>query len=192
MNWLDVVLVLIIGFCVFSSFRKGLVRQALGMVTVVAALLAGFWLYSTGGSYFESWTSSRQVADFLGFVLVFVGVLVLGGLVGFVMGKFLKVTGLSVVDRLMGAVIGLVEGGLVSVALLMAMMAFSTGDHPPSAVVHSRVAPYVLVASRGAAALAPHGLKTGFRTRYSQVKAVWARTVEKGTGGVNEAQQENK
>lgn len=192
MNWLDVVLLLIIGYCVFSSFRKGMVRQALGVVTVVTALLAGFWLYGTAGSYLASWTSSRHVADFLGFVLVFVGVLVLGGLVGFVMGKFLKVTGLSVVDRLLGAVIGLVEGGLVSVALLTAMMAFSTGEGPPSAVVHSRVAPYVLVGARGAAALAPHGLKTGFRTRYSQVKAVWARTVEKGTGGVSEAQQEIK
>jgi hypothetical protein len=50
----------------------------------------------------------------------------------------------------------------------------------------------VLVGARGAATLAPHGLKTGFHTRYSQVKAVWARTVEKGTGGVDEAQQEKK
>ena len=71
--------------------------------------------------------SSRGLANFAGFLLVFCGVLLAGHLVSYVVGKFLKVTGLSIFDHLLGAVFGALRGLLISVALIMAIMAFSQG-----------------------------------------------------------------
>jgi hypothetical protein len=62
----------------------------------------------------------------------------------------------------------------------MGVMAFSRGDKPPEAIVNSRMAPYVVDAARGFAAMAPHDLKEGFRRTYAQVKAAWSAAVEKG------------
>ena len=92
----------------------------------------------------------------------------------------MKVAGLSFVDRLLGAGFGVVRGLLISIALVLALLAFTPGKSPPNAVVHSRVAPYVIDAARVCAAVAPHELKDGFRKSYEQVKTIWGNALKKG------------
>jgi uncharacterized membrane protein required for colicin V production len=65
------------------------------------------------------------------------------------------VTGLSIVDHLLGAGFGLLRGLLVAVAFVMGVMAFSKDGTPPRAIEESRVAPYVSQAARVFAAMAP-------------------------------------
>ena len=108
--------------------------------------------------------------------------MLLGSLLSFVLGKVLKVTGLSIVDHLLGAAFGALRGTLVAIVLIMAIMAFSSGDKPPDSVVHSRVAPYVAHASHVVASVAPHELREGFRKTYDQVKQAWGEMVGKGLG----------
>ena len=71
--------------------------------------------------------SSRSTANFCGFVVVFVGVMLLGSLIGFTLSKMLRVTGLSFFDRLLGAVFGILRGVLMAAALVMALLAFAPG-----------------------------------------------------------------
>ena len=68
----------------------------------------------------------------------------------------------------------------------MAIMAFSAGDKPPSSVVNSRTAPYMVDAARAFAAMAPHELKDGFRKTYGQVKSAWGKALEEGIRGNSE------
>jgi membrane protein required for colicin V production len=184
MNWLDIVLLIILAASIFSSFRNGLTREIVGLVAVVLALVIGSWFYSLVGGYLLPYVSSRGIANFLGFILVFVAVLMLGSLVSFIIGKFLKLTGLSIVDHLLGAVFGAIRGVLISVALVMAMMAFAVPGHAPQSVVNSRVAPYVVDAARVCAAMAPYELKEGFHKTYAQVKTAWAGAVKQGIQGL--------
>jgi membrane protein required for colicin V production len=180
MNWLDVVVLAILAASVVLSFRKGLAREVIGLASVVLAILLGIWFYGTAGSFLLPYLSSRGLANFAGFLLVFGGVMLVGHLVSYTVGKFLKVTGLSIFNHLLGAVFGGVRGLLISVALIMAIMAFSQGDKPPSSVVNSRTAPYVVDAARAVAALAPHELKDGFRKTYDQVKTAWGKALGEG------------
>jgi membrane protein required for colicin V production len=180
MNWLDVILLLILAACVIGSFRKGLSRSVIHLVSVVLAILLGAWFYGTAASYIEPYLSSRTAANLGGFLLVFCAVLLLGGIVSWIVGKFLRVTGLSFVDHLLGAGFGLLRGTLVAVALIMGVMAFSKDDKPPQAVTESRLAPYVSQAARVFAAMAPRDLKEGFRKTYSQAKDVWSHTKKNG------------
>ena len=179
MNWLDAVLVLILAFSAVAGLRKGLSRQIVGLVSVVAAILVGLWTYGLVGGALEPYVSSRGLANFLGFALVFCGVLILGSLVGFVIHRFLKFTGLSFFDRVLGGGFGLVRGALISVALVLGIMAFSAEGKPPDSVVRSRVAPYAVGAARVLAAMAPHELREGFRKTYADVKSAWTRGIEK-------------
>jgi membrane protein required for colicin V production len=180
MNWLDVVLLAILAASVAMSFRKGLSREVIGLASVVLAIVLGIWFYGAAGAWLIPYLSSRALANFAGFLLVFCGVMLVGHLVSYIVGRFLKVTGLSIFDHLLGAVFGAVRGILISVALIMAIMAFSQGDKPPSSVVNSRTAPYVVDAARAFAALAPHELKEGFRKTYDQVKTAWGKALEEG------------
>jgi membrane protein required for colicin V production len=195
MNWLDVVLALILLASGAAGLRRGFSRQIIGLVTGVLALVLGIWFYGTVGYYLLPYASSPTVANAGGFVIVFCGVMVLGSLVSFAAGRVLKVTGLSVFDHLLGAGFGLLRGLLFAVAIVMAVMAFSRGNEPPEAIVHSRMAPYVVDAARVFASIAPHDLKEGFRKSYAQVKSAWSDALQKGirklpTGEMNKHERE--
>jgi membrane protein required for colicin V production len=179
MNWLDAVLLIVLAISVATSFRKGLSREVIGLAAVVLALLLGIWFYGTAGSFLIPYVSSRGVANLAGFFIVFFGVMTLGSLIGYVMGRFLRVTGLRFIDHLLGAGFGVLRGLLVSVALVTGIMAFATdAEHPPQAIVNSRLAPYVVDGSRVIVGMAPHELKEGFRKSYGQVKEAWEKALE--------------
>jgi membrane protein required for colicin V production len=180
MNWLDFVLAIILLACIVGGFRRGLSRQVIGLAAGVLALVLGIWLYGTVGFHLMPYVSSRTAANASGFAIVFCGVMLMGALVSYVVGKFLAVTGLSVVDHLLGAGLGLLRGLVYSIAIIMGAMAFSHGAKPPEAIVDSRLAPYVVDASRVFAAMAPHELREGFRKTYEQVKSAWSDALEKG------------
>lgn len=179
MNWLDIVLLVILAASVVSSLRKGLTREIIGLVSVVLGLLLGTWFYGMAGAFLLPYVSSKAIAHFIGFILVFVSVIVLGAIVSALVGRLLKITGLSILDHLLGAGFGAVRGILICVALVMAIMAFTPGVGPPASVVHSRVAPYTVDAARICAAAAPYELKEGYRRSYAQVKKAWAGAMEK-------------
>jgi membrane protein required for colicin V production len=101
---------------------------------------------------------SPRTANLLGFVLVIIAVLLLGSLIGWIVSRFLRTIGLSFFDRLLGAVFGFARGLLITIAVLTAVMAFgprADNNPTPEAVVHSRIAPWVLEASRWFVAIAP-------------------------------------
>jgi membrane protein required for colicin V production len=180
MNWLDFVLALIIAASIVAGFRRGFSRQIIGLVSGVLALVMGIWFYGTVGFYLLPYASNRTMANAGGFAVVFCGVLLLGAMVSYVVDRFLTVTGLSIVDHVLGAGFGLLRGLVFAIAIIMGVMAFSRSERPPEAIVNSRMAPYVVDAARVVAAMAPHELKEGFRRTYAQVKAAWSDALDKG------------
>src|SRR5579871_6054056 len=135
MNWLDVALGLILLVSIVTSFRKGLAREVIALVSVVTAILLGHWLYGFVGAHLLPYLSSPAVAHLAGFAVVICGVLLLGSLVSLAVGKFLKVTGLSFVDHLLGAGFGVMRGILISAALVLGIMAFAQGEQAPDSIV---------------------------------------------------------
>jgi membrane protein required for colicin V production len=176
MNWLDGVIAVMMLLSIIFSVQKGFSREVIGLVAAFFGLILGSWFYGVAGAWLEPYVSSIRVAHFLGFLLVFVGVLIAGGLLGWIVSRFLKNVGLSWVDRAMGAAFGIVRGLVLSVALVMILVAFAPGSTeaaPPQAVVHSHLAPYVIGASKVLTQLAPHDLKDDFQKRYDEVKRAW-------------------
>lgn len=192
MNWLDVVLALILAASVVTSFRKGFSRELIGLTSVVIGLFAGSWFYGLAGSLLAPYLNSKTAANFAGFFLVFFAVVLLGSIVSLLVGRFLKFTGLSFFDRLLGAAFGLLRGALIGVAIVMGMMAFSPSDRPAKAVVESHIAPYLVDVARIAAAAAPHELKEGFRKTYAQVKDAWGKALEHRVKGLPDKKAENE
>lgn len=174
MNWLDYILIAILLCSVIMSARRGFSREIIGLAAALFALVLGMWFYGLAGSFVQPYVSSPRVANLIGFLLVVFAVLIVGGIIGWIVNRFLRTIGLSFFDRLLGAAFGLVRGALVAMALLTAFMAFGPNVDSrtaSSSVVHSRIAPWVLGASHAFVAIAPMELKSSFRQQYAQVKS---------------------
>jgi membrane protein required for colicin V production len=175
LNWLDFLLLAILLFSMVMSARKGFSREIVGLAAACLALVLGMWFYGLAGSFLLPYVSSARIANLIGFLLVVFAVMVLGGIVGWIISRFLRTIGLSFFDRLLGAVFGLVRGLLVAIALLTAYLAFGPevdAKTVSSSVLHSRIAPYVLDASHLVVAIAPMELKASFAKQYTQVKSL--------------------
>jgi membrane protein required for colicin V production len=179
MNWLDYALCAIALGSTIAGFRRGFARTIVGMVALAAATLGSIWLYGTAASFFLDYVSHKAIASLLGFLVLFVGISVVGSIVGWLVQKALKSAGLGWLDRLMGAGVGFLQATLVAIALVMALTAFSRTPPPPS-VVQSQIAPYVIGASEVLVAVAPRELRDGFNQSYAKVKKSWNDTVGKG------------
>jgi membrane protein required for colicin V production len=178
MNWLDIVLFLILLLSTVSAFRKGFSREVIGIAAAIIGLIGGIWFYGLAGSFLLPYVSSPQIANFIGFFIVFMGCVVLGFLVNAIVRRFVKTVGLSWFDRLLGAVFGLVRGTLIGVAVITALVAFApavAADSAPVAVAESRIAPYVISGANFLVAMAPRELKDSFHSRYAQLKSFWER-----------------
>ena len=147
-------------------------------MAAIAGFLCALWFYGAAGSFLLPYVSHGRIANFIGFVVIFVAFLILGALVGKLLSVALKWVGLSWLDRLLGGAFGMVRGLVIGIALVLALLAFSPTP-PPRAVVGSRLAPYVIEAANVCAYLAPREVREGVRDSYAKVKDVWDQFLQK-------------
>ena len=175
MNWLDLLILIIIGASVVSGFSQGLVRIGVGFGSLIVAFLTASWFYGLVGNWFLDVVPSRALANLLGFTLLFMGVLILGHLLGSLLARALRVVGLSWADRLLGAAFGLFRGAVVVAVGLMIVTAFT--PKPPLVVAQSQTAPYALKGARILAAITPFEIRNGFRRSQEQLERLWRSAV---------------
>jgi len=178
LNWLDLVLILIFAASVVAGLVKGFAKEAIGLAAAITGFLCALWFYGAAGSFLLPYVSHKGIANFIGFLLIFVAFLILGALTGKLLSVMLKWAGLSWLDRLLGGVFGLVRGLVAAIALVLALLAFSPTP-PPRSVVVSRVAPYVIDAAHICAYMAPREVREGVTDSYTKVKDAWAEFLEK-------------
>jgi len=172
-NWFDVVLVLILALSAVAGLRSGFARVVVGLIATVVGFLAGFWCYRIVAATFMPWVKTATIANLLGFLVIFIGVLILGALIAAVLSRIFKWVGLSWFDHLLGGAAGFVRGVIVVAVLADVIIAFSPWS-TPSALQQSRVLPYTGAISSWLAELAPHELKDAFNEQMQNLKRYWA------------------
>jgi membrane protein required for colicin V production len=88
------------------------------------------------------------------------------------LAHFFRWIGLSWLDRTGGGVLGLLRGGLISLVIVLMITAFLPGD-PPPAMLHSRIAPYVLDGAHLLSLTTSPEMKQQFRQAYEKTKKAW-------------------
>jgi membrane protein required for colicin V production len=172
-NWIDILLVLVIGFSVLSGFTAGFARVGIGFIATVLGIFLGLWCYGIAGAYVLDYVSSRAIANLIGFFVIFIGVVLIGAVIGRLLARLFKWIGLSWLDRLLGAGFGLVRGVVIAVALVTVLLAFAPSP-PPRSVVDSKLMPYMIDASNILAALTPREVKEAFRETKEKVNKTWS------------------
>lgn len=173
MNWLDVFLLILLAVFVFEGMRQGFARLAIGMASTLFGLLLAAWFYGTAAAFLAPYLSSKALANVGGFLLIFVGVQIAGGLLGWGLAALFKWTGLSWLDRAMGALLGAVKTALVGIVLVMILTAFPIQPVPDS-IARSKSAPYLIEASHILVYLCPREVRDGFTATYDRVRDLWS------------------
>jgi membrane protein required for colicin V production len=155
-DWIIVVVVLL---SVVSAAIQGFFAEALSMAGLVIGYIVAAWRYQRLAEWFLSFLKNEWLAEIFAFLVIFFAILILFSIAGRIARKLMKKVGLSGFDRFLGALLGLVKGGLVVAVVLMGMTAFT----PTSKMLeNSELAPYFLVVGRAAIWVAPVALRARF------------------------------
>jgi len=166
-NWLDYILAAIVVLSILRAMMRGFVRELISLAAVVVGLGVAAFGYPRAALWFDDLTKSHEIALGLGFLVLFIGTLIVGAVIGAIASKLIKSAGIQSFDRLLGALFGLVRGVLVDAILLMAMVAFAI---KPNVVRQSTLAPYITTGTRVIAAVMPGELRTQFRQGFLKLR----------------------
>jgi membrane protein required for colicin V production len=164
-GWLDIVLAILIAVTVIIGLIKGLVREVVGVVAAVGGFLLAAYHYQKAADLIKGVIKNPTAARFLGFLLILLAVVLAGALLSFVLSKLMK-GAMAVVNHLLGAVFGCLEGMLLGGALVFALLVFPIDRE---AVSSSRLAPYCYGLTRAAVGLIPQELKDAARNAYQSI-----------------------
>jgi membrane protein required for colicin V production len=166
-NWLDIFLLVIIGVSLVLGLIKGLMRMVIGIASVVAGFIIAALYYRPVSVLFSRMLSAEIWRHLVAFVLVFVVVLVAGGLVSLLLSKIIKGP-LRFADRVLGGMLGVVTGVLICGVLVIAQLAFPVDKQ---ALRRSAIAPYCYWLTKGMIQVIPQELKEKFKTTYEEIVA---------------------
>jgi len=116
MNWLDVVLLILLGLSAFQGLMRGLIKTVFSIIGVIVAIVAASRFYDTVSGWFGF--AENAVFNAFAFVVVLVAVMVIFSLLANMLRSFTSTIMLGWADRLGGALLGLLIGALLLGAAL--------------------------------------------------------------------------
>ena len=120
-DWLICAVVLL---NVVTAAMQGFFSEALTMAGLIVGYIVAAWQYRSVAEWMESFLKNPWLAEILGFLVIFFAILILFGIAARIARWVMKEAGLSGFDRFLGAVLGVLKGGLMVAVILMGMTAF--------------------------------------------------------------------
>ncbi len=140
MNWLDIVIIVVIVISAFMGLRMGLIKSVLSLAgVIVGVILAG--RYYIPLSEMLSFIPHAGAAKIVAFVIILVVVMIIATIAGWLLSWAISKIMLGWVNRVGGAILGLVLGAIFCGALVATWVRF-LGINP--AVTESRLAVVLL------------------------------------------------
>jgi membrane protein required for colicin V production len=142
MTWIDYLILGIIVVSALVSLFRGFLRETVSLL----AWIIGFWLAlrfarALGGIF--GFVHNPSIRVVIGFILIFIVVLLAGAAVNFFVGKLVKRSGASMADRVLGVIFGLARG--VVIVMVLALVAGFTYLPHSQSWRKSLLAPYAQV-----------------------------------------------
>jgi membrane protein required for colicin V production len=106
---------------------RGFTKEALSLLTLLAAIWLAWRFAALVEPRLGEWAGAPEARVWAARVVVFVTVLVLGGVIAWLAHKLIHHSGLSGIDRLLGAAFGLLRGAVI-VGLAVIVLEFAGLD----------------------------------------------------------------
>jgi len=120
MTWFDYAVIAIVCLSALLAAIRGVVREITALAGWVAALILS-GLFAPKLALWLPATLSPVLRVVIAYLVIFLGVLLLSGLLGMLLARLFRAAGLGFTDRAVGALFGLMRGALiVFVAVMLA------------------------------------------------------------------------
>ena len=119
MNWADYAIISVIGLSLLISFVRGFVREALSLVTWIAAVWIAWHFYVDLANLLTNVIQTPSFRLIASFAILFIATLFVGAFVNYLLAQLIDNTGLGGTDRMLGIIFGAVRGLLVVTIIIM-------------------------------------------------------------------------
>lgn len=119
MNWADYAIMGVIGLSLLISFIRGFVREALSLVTWIAAIWIAWHFYTDLANLLTDIIHTPSFRLIASFAILFIATLFVGAFVNYLLTQLIDNTGLSGTDRMLGIIFGAARGLLVVTVLII-------------------------------------------------------------------------
>jgi membrane protein required for colicin V production len=120
MTWPDYAILATILISILVGFLRGFIKEVFSLVIWAAAFIVAYQYGGDLAVMMEDHVTLPSARTAMGFLGLFLVVLIIGGLLNYLIGRLVETTGLSGTDRLLGGVFGSARGlALVIVALMV-------------------------------------------------------------------------
>ena len=140
-NLLDIIFIIITFVSILIGILRGFIKELLSIIFLVLAVVLSILFYKEAGLFFNGFINNTEVANFTGFIAVFITILIVGYLITYFLKKIIVIGPLRSIDRLLGALFGFLRSALICSILLFGILAFP-GDKK-GVVSNSQFAPEV-------------------------------------------------
>ncbi|HPA13863.1 MAG TPA: CvpA family protein [Desulfobacterales bacterium] len=171
MNPFDIVIIVILSFCLVRGIFRGLVKEVSAIIGVLAGFYAAYTYYAEIAKLLSKWISNVANSNILSFLILFVGVLVIVNILGIIIKYILKIASLGWIDRVSGAGFGIIKGVLIVSILLIMLTAFLPKGSP--VIRNSMLSPYITMVSERLAKVIPQSMKDQFSFKLKDFKETW-------------------
>jgi len=125
MNWFDIVLIAVLLLSTVIGIWRGFINMVLPLIgIIIGIILAGLYAPTVGG-----WLpiDNSEHAAWAGYAIIMVGTLIISIILAVILTRFVHLTLLGWLDRLLGGVFGLALGALLCAAALAACVKYNLG-----------------------------------------------------------------
>ncbi|MGJ3495134.1 Pur regulon 18 kDa protein [Piscirickettsia salmonis] len=141
LNWVDIVLLAIVGISTVLSLARGFVRELLSLLVWAGAFLGAMRYAPQFADRFHYFSKLPSVQYAISYICIFLAILLLGMLIAAILVRLVQKSELDLTDRLLGVIFGAARGLLLVMLIVFAVNA--TDFAKQSDWLGARLVPYL-------------------------------------------------
>lgn len=175
MNGFDIAVLVVAGVLALVGLLQGVVRILVGIAALIVAFLVASRFHRAIAELCADepgrWLSIGA------YVVIFLGVMLVGGWIAWLLRALFKAAMLGWADRMAGAALGVAGAALGMALLIMPLVAYAPQGE--SILARSELAPYLVVVSDVFTRLAPEEMRQHFRGGVEQLRMLWGQGADR-------------
>jgi len=171
MNPFDILIAVILAFCLIRGIFRGLVKELSSIIGVMAGFYAAYSYYAYLAKFLAKFLAVTAYSEIVSFLLIFCVVFIIISILGVIIKYLLSISFLGWADRICGAGFGLTKGLLIAFILFIAFTTFLPKDN--TIMKKSLLAPHLSYVPAKMIKIVNQDMKRRFTKNIEGLKKAW-------------------